>query len=99
MGCLAGAAVGDALGGATEGWSSEAIRARYSGWVTGVVPAYEADLPRAERYSRYHKGDGRITDDTIMIHALVEVYVAQSRHLDAYDIADHLVPILMKGRR
>jgi len=99
MGSLAGAAVGDALGGATEGWSSGAIRTRYGGWVTDLVAGYEADLPKTERYSRYHKGDGRITDDTIMTHALVEVYAAQQRHLDAYDIADHLVPILMKGRR
>jgi ADP-ribosylglycohydrolase len=99
MGCLAGAAVGDALGGATEGWSSDAIRARYGGWVTGLVPAFEADVPADRRYSRYRKGDGRITDDTIMTQALVEVYESQRRHLDAYDIADRLVPILLRERR
>jgi len=99
MGCLAGAAVGDALGGATEGWPSDAIRARYGGWVTDLVPAFEADVPAGRRYSRYLKGDGRITDDTIMTLALVQVYAALGRHLDAFDVAEHLVPILLKERR
>lgn len=91
--------MGDALGGATEGWPSEAIRARYGGWVTGPVPAYEADVPPEHRYSRYRKGDGRVTDDTLMTMALVDVYRARRRHLDAYDIAEGLVPILVRGRR
>jgi ADP-ribosylglycohydrolase len=94
MGCLAGAAVGDALGGATEGWTAEQIRARYGGWVDDIVPAYEADTPRAERHSRYAKGDGRITDDTLMTQALVAVYRRCRRHLDAYDVADELIPEL-----
>jgi ADP-ribosylglycohydrolase len=63
------------------------------------VPAFEVDVPADRRYSRYRKGDGRITDDTIMIQALVEVYTARRRHLDAYDVADHLVPILLRERR
>jgi ADP-ribosylglycohydrolase len=37
VGCLAGAAVGDALGGATEGWESHEIHAHFDGWVTGIV--------------------------------------------------------------
>lgn len=95
MGCLAGAAVGDALGGATEGWTSEQIRERYGGWVEDIVPAFEADTPRAERHSRYAKGNGRITDDTLMTHALAEVYRRRRRHLTAYDVAEELVPLLM----
>jgi ADP-ribosylglycohydrolase len=95
MGCLAGAAVGDALGGATEGWTAEQIRERYGGWVDDIVPAYEADTPRSERHSRYAKGNGRITDDTLMTHALVEVYRRRRRHLTAYDVAEELVPLLM----
>lgn len=95
MGCLAGAAVGDAIGGATEGWTPEQIRARYGGLVDDIVPAFEADTPRAERHSRYAKGNGRITDDTLMTHALVEVYRRRRRHLTAYDVAEELVPLLM----
>ena len=35
VGCLAGAAVGDALGGATEGWESHEIHDHFGGWVEG----------------------------------------------------------------
>ena len=94
-GALAGAAVGDAIGGATEGWTTDQIRERYGGWVDDVVPAFEADTPRGERVSRYAKGNGRITDDTLMTHALVEVYRRRRRHLGAYDVAEELVPLLM----
>ena len=95
IGCLAGAAVGDALGGATEGWTSDQIRDRYGGWVRDVVPAFEAETPPRDRYSRYRKGMGRITDDTLMTQALVEVYRRRRRHLGAYDVAEELVPLLM----
>ena len=35
--CLAAAAIGDALGGATEGWESHEIEAHFGGWVSGIV--------------------------------------------------------------
>ena len=38
-GCLAGGAVGDALGGPTEGWTPDQIAERYGGPVEGVVGA------------------------------------------------------------
>ncbi len=38
VGCLTGAAVGDALGGATGSWSPQQIRERWGGWVEGIVP-------------------------------------------------------------
>ena len=37
---LAGAAVGDALGGATEGWTPEQIEERHGGPVAGIVGPY-----------------------------------------------------------
>ena len=37
------AAVGDALGGATEGWTPEQIVERHGGRVTGIVAPYYAD--------------------------------------------------------
>ena len=39
---LVGAAVGDALGGATEGWTPEQIQERYDGMVTGIVPPFSS---------------------------------------------------------
>jgi ADP-ribosylglycohydrolase len=94
IGCLAGAAVGDALGGATEGALPDQIRARYGGWVTGIAPPYHADWATTRPLAPYHKGDGHITDDTLMTHALVRCYHRKRAHLDAFDVADLLVPDL-----
>jgi ADP-ribosylglycohydrolase len=90
--CLAGAAVGDALGGATEGWSSEQIKERWGGWVTGIVEPYYRDWRTARPIAPYHKGDGHVTDDTLMTHLLVQVYLDKGDHLDAFDVAERLVP-------
>ncbi|MEV5888912.1 ADP-ribosylglycohydrolase family protein [Nonomuraea fuscirosea] len=98
-GCVAGAAVGDALGGATEGWTSEQIVERYGGRVEGIVPPYNEDWRNARPIAPYHKGDGHITDDTLMTHALIRVYEKTGGHLDAYSMAEHLVPELMGERR
>src|SRR5690606_10077694 len=97
VGCLTGAAVGDALGGATEGWSPQQIRQRWGGWVEGIVPPYFEDWKTARPIAPYHKGDGHVTDDTLMTHLLVEVYEQARSHLSAYDVAERLVP-LMIGR-
>lgn len=92
---LIGAAVGDALGGAIEGWTPEQIAERHGGPVTGIVEPFYPDWETARPIAPYHKGDGHITDDTLMTHALVQVYDETRKHLDAYDIASHLVPILI----
>lgn len=89
---ITGAAVGDALGGATEGWTPEQIEQRYDGRVRGIVPPYYPDWRTARPIAPYHKGDGHVTDDTLMTRALVEVYAARRAHLDAYAVAEDLVP-------
>lgn len=96
VGCLVGAAVGDALGGATETALPEQIRARYGGWVEGIAPPFHADWATARPLAPYHKGDGHITDDTLMTHALVRTYLRKRDHLDAYDVAELLVPDLIE---
>ncbi|GAA1886883.1 ADP-ribosylglycohydrolase family protein [Asanoa iriomotensis] len=96
VGALVGAAVGDALGGATETALPEQIRARFGGWVEGIVPPYHADWATARPLAPYHKGDGHITDDTLMTHALVRAYAAKRDHLDAFDVAELLVPDLIE---
>ncbi len=95
IGALAGAAVGDAIGGATEGRSTEEIQQRYGGWVEGIVDYFMPDWRTAKPMSPYHKGDGHVTDDTLMTNLLVAVYAEQRRHLTAYDMAEHLVPKMM----
>lgn len=99
-GALVGAAVGDALGGPVEGWTPEAIAERHGGRVRGIVePFYKDDWKTARPIAPYHKGDGHVTDDTLMTHALIRVYEKVRDHLDAYAVADHLVPDLITTPR
>ncbi|WP_329598857.1 ADP-ribosylglycohydrolase family protein [Streptomyces pseudovenezuelae] len=99
-GALVGAAVGDALGGPVEGYSPDQILERHAGRVHGVVGPWNGDAWRTARpIAPYHKGDGHVTDDTLMTHALIRVYDRVEDHLDAYAIADHLVPDLMTNPR
>ncbi|MDG4863898.1 ADP-ribosylglycohydrolase family protein [Streptomyces sp. T-3] len=93
---LTGAAVGDALGGPVEGWTPEQITERHGGRVHGIVGPWHGDDWRTARpIAPYHKGDGHVTDDTLMTHALIRVYEKVRDHLDAYAIAEHLVPDLI----
>ncbi|MFD9432467.1 ADP-ribosylglycohydrolase family protein [Streptomyces sp. NPDC060002] len=97
---LVGAAVGDALGGPVEGYSPEQILQRHGSRVHGVVGPWSGDDWRTARpIAPYHKGDGHVTDDTLMTHALIRVYATVRDHLDAYAIADHLVPDLLTTPR
>ncbi|MFE2037567.1 ADP-ribosylglycohydrolase family protein [Streptomyces scopuliridis] len=99
-GALIGAAVGDALGGPVEGWTPEAIAERHGGRVRGIVePFHKDEWKTARPIAPYHKGDGHVTDDTLMTHALIRVYEKVRDHLDAYAIADHLVPDLITNPR
>jgi ADP-ribosylglycohydrolase len=99
-GALVGAAVGDALGGPVEGYTPEQILERHAGRVHGIVGPWNGDAWRTARpIAPYHKGDGHVTDDTLMTHALVRVYAQVRDHLDAYSVADHLVPDLMTNPR
>lgn len=99
-GALVGAAVGDALGGPVEGYTPEQITERHGGRVHGVVGPWNGDAWRTARpIAPYHKGDGHVTDDTLMTHALIRVYTAVRDHLDAYAVAGHLVPDLMTAPR
>lgn len=72
---------------------------RHGGRVTGVVGPWNEDWRTARPIAPYHKGDGHVTDDTLLTHALVRVYDAVRDHLDAYAVADHLVPDLISTPR
>ena len=95
IGALMAAAVGDAIGGATEGRSTEEILERYDGYVEGVTDYFMKDWRTAKPMSPYYKGEGHVTDDTLMTNLLVAVYEKQRRHLTAFDMADDLVPLMM----
>ncbi|MCP3805001.1 ADP-ribosylglycohydrolase family protein [Allokutzneria sp. A3M-2-11 16] len=97
-GCLVGAAVGDALGGPAEGWTPEDLVERYGGRIRGIVPPFYENWREARPIAPFHNGDGYITDDTLMTHALVRVYTKVRDHIDAHSIADHLVPELIGNK-
>lgn len=74
--------------------------ARHGGRITGIVGPWDGDDWRTARpIAPYHKGDGHVTDDTLMTHALVRVYGKVRGHLDAYSVAGHLVPELISNPR
>jgi ADP-ribosylglycohydrolase len=95
VGCLAGAAVGDALGGATEGWESFEIEAHFGGRVSGIVESIRRTLNVEKPFSPFHKGDGHVTDDTLMTRVLVRAYEIKRDHLDAHDVEALIVPMIV----
>jgi ADP-ribosylglycohydrolase len=95
VGALAGAAVGDALGGATEGWESHEIREHQGGWVEGVIPSIRHQRNMVKPFSPFWKGDGHVTDDTLMTRVLVRAYAQKRDHLDAYDVERYVVPAIV----
>ncbi len=89
-GMLHGIALGDALGAPVEKLSAAQIRERY-GRVTSVMTRWhKMDLPPEQRNHRV-RGDGIVTDDTLMTLALMDIYADVHRHLDAWDMADGMV--------
>ena len=89
-GMLHGIALGDALGAPVEKLSAAQIRERY-GRVTSVMTRWhKMDLPPEQRNHRV-RGDGIVTDDTLMTLALMDIYADVRRHLDAWDMADGMV--------
>src|SRR5918995_1337726 len=85
-GCLYGVAIGDALGAPAEWKMPPQIRERYGEIVDFVEPW---DGP-----SNIGKGDGRFTDDTHMTRVLAEIYIAEGRHLDPFNFAERVVPLI-----
>lgn len=87
---LYGVALGDALGAPVEKLSAGEIRARY-GRVTSLDTVWHRmSGPEAARGGRV-RGNGIVTDDTLMTLALMNIYAAEKRHLDAWDMAAGMV--------
>jgi ADP-ribosylglycohydrolase len=60
------------------------------------VPPFHENWATGRPMAPYHKGDGHITDDTLLTHALVRVYARKRDHLNAFDVAELLVPDLIE---
>ena len=96
---VAGAAIGDALGGSTESFSVEEIQNRFGGFVEGIEGPFYPDYENARPIAPFYKGDGHITDDTMMTESLISVYEKVRDHLDAFTFAEHIIPELIEKKR
>lgn len=99
IGVIAGAAVGDALGGSTEGYSLEEISNRFGGYVEKIEGPFHPDYAAARPIAPYYKGDGHITDDSLMVEALISVYDQIRDNLDAFTFAKYIIPELIEKPR
>lgn len=89
-GVVLATALGDAVGAPIEKLSYDEIKAKY-GRVEGLnTKWYKEDYPPEQRLNRM-RGRGIITDDTLMTLALMRVYNAKKRHLDAYDMGEEFL--------
>ncbi len=89
-GMLHGVALGDALGAPVEKLSAAEIAKRY-GRVTSLDTRWhKMDLPEAARNGRI-RGNGIVTDDTLMTLCLMAVYGSTHHRLDAWDMAKGMV--------
>jgi ADP-ribosylglycohydrolase len=95
VGCLAAAAIGDAFGGPTEGWESREIHDHFGGWVEGVVESIRRARGVEKPFSPFHKGDGHVTDDTLMTRVLVRAYAEKRDHLEAHDVERLMLPLIV----
>lgn len=83
-------AYGDALGAVVEKLTRADIKEKYGRVETTKLDWWKADWSDEDRLGRM-RGSGIITDDTLMTLALMNVYVTERRHLDAYDMANEFV--------
>lgn len=86
-GVIFGTAYGDALGATVEKLTAKAIKEKYGRVESIFLPWYKESWKAEKRLNRM-RGYGIYTDDTLMTEALVNVYTAVERHIDAYDFAN-----------
>tara|TARA_B100001123_G_C15323162_1_gene1028613 strand:- start:1638 stop:2780 length:1143 start_codon:yes stop_codon:yes gene_type:complete len=91
MGCVYGGAVGDAMGAPAEWHYPDEIRERY-GYITDFVENWEGP-------NDIGKGDGRYTDDSHMIQLLSRAYIEHGGHLDSYEFAKRIIPLITDSSR
>lgn len=89
-GVLISTALGDALGAPIEKLSYQEIKDMYGRVESLKTKWYKQDMGRDMNKGR-KRGNGTVTDDTLMTLALCNVYNIERRHLDAYDMANEFV--------
>lgn len=89
-GVVVSTALGDAMGAPIEKLTYKEIKERYGKVESLMTRWHKIDLPADVRLGRV-RGDGIVTDDTLMTIALINVYLTEGRHLDAYDMGNEFV--------
>ncbi len=89
--CLYGGAIGDALGAPAEWKLPPQIRERY-GYIADFVEPWDGP-------SELGKGYGRYTDDSHMIQVLSRIYIEAGDHLDAFQFAKRVIPLIAEEKR
>lgn len=90
QGAIFGTAFGDAMGAVVEKMTYQDVKAKYGRVETTQLRWWKSELPETARLGRM-RGQGIVTDDTLMTLALMKVYEKERRHLDAYDLANEFV--------
>ncbi|MBX9031841.1 ADP-ribosylglycohydrolase family protein [Enterobacter ludwigii] len=90
LGMLYGVAFGDALGAPVEKLSARQIQEQY-GRVSSIHQRWHRMSESSARRNNRIRGNGIITDDTLMTLCLMEVYDDLGRHIDAWDMAESFV--------
>lgn len=87
-GALYAFAVGDAMGGPIENWTPRQIEERFGShdMLAFLPPTEPAAVPGTG------KGEGRVTDDTLEVEALLRAYEAHRAHLDAHAYVTAYLP-------
>ncbi|GAA0841133.1 ADP-ribosylglycohydrolase family protein [Bifidobacterium pullorum subsp. gallinarum] len=89
-GVVISTALGDAMGAPIEKLTYEEIKSKYGRVESLMTRWHKMDIPAEVRLGRV-RGDGIVTDDTLMTIALMNVYLTEGRHLDAYDMSNEFV--------
>lgn len=85
-----GVALGDAIGAPIEKLSAAEIAKRYGRVSSLDTEWHKMSLDATARNGRI-RGNGIVTDDTLMTLCLMDIYAETGRHLDAWDMADGMV--------
>lgn len=89
-GVILATALGDALGAPIEKLSYEQIKEGYTRVETLKTRWYKENESEDVTLGK-QRGNGIVTDDTLMTIALMNVYAIEKRHLDAYDCGNEFV--------
>jgi len=97
-GVILSIAFGDAIGATVEKLSYQEIKDQYGRVESLNTKWYKADAPQEITLGK-KRGNGIVTDDTLMTTALINVYLTEERHLDAYDMGKEFVKEIAYTKR